>query len=76
MFNVHPRQFAYACGIPLGQRGKPPQRNCLAMFNVQCSMFGHSRKRWVKHEQNPSFELISLIEFISRLSIAHSAKLL
>ena len=35
MFNVHPRQFAYACGIPLGQRGEPPQRNCLAMFNVK-----------------------------------------
>ena len=34
MFNVRPRQFTYACGIPLGQRGEPPQRNCLAMFNV------------------------------------------
>ena len=33
MLNARPRQFAYACGIPLGQRRKPPQRNCLAMFN-------------------------------------------
>ena len=24
--NPHPRQSLYACGIPLGQRGEPPQR--------------------------------------------------
>ena len=25
-------KFAYACGIPLGQRGEPPQRNFALLF--------------------------------------------
>ena len=41
------KQYAYACGIPLGQRGRPPQRICFAYPLGQTFVGCKKNKFWI-----------------------------